>query len=103
MVVSVRSSFVEGIGRAAGIDYPEMVRPLVMDIVVDAQPVGSLAEAVVPHTVEDSAFVGADKDHDFVQGPEGGPYVDLVGSLHAQATVDFVNLRIDLIELWPHL
>jgi hypothetical protein len=50
-VVSVQSSLVEGGGRAAGIDYPDMVQPLEVDIAVDEQPAGSHAKVVVSHTV----------------------------------------------------
>ena len=78
----MQSLLVEGSDTAlAGTDDQDMVRLLEVDIAADEQPAGSLAEAVVSHIVENFVFVGADKDHDFVQAQGKYSHTDLVGSL----------------------
>lgn len=78
----MQSLLVEGVDRAlAGIDDQDMVQLLDADIAADEQPAGSHAKVVVSHTVEDFAFVGADKGHDFVQAQGKYLHMDLVGSL----------------------
>lgn len=92
-----QSLLAEEYGWAADIDGPDMGRVLEVDVVVDADSAGKLVEVVVSHTVEDFAFVGADKGLDFVQTQED-LYTNLVDSLDEQAPVAFANCRTDSIE-----